>query len=117
MSRSGGEGNSERRPIVGSAETPMAPQNAELTLVERVERALVLLAYFIELDGDVHIPMYERLEAELAELKRREDTRSRARRLIAGYGAMRTDQALLAGARPSPRAPEFSREEVPSRDR
>ena len=38
--------------------------------VERLERALVLLAYFIELDGDVHLPMYEKFESELAELKR-----------------------------------------------
>jgi hypothetical protein len=28
--------------------------------VERLERALVLPAYFIELDGDVHLPMYEK---------------------------------------------------------
>ena len=33
--------------------------------VERLERALVLLAYFIELDGDVHLSMYEKFEAEL----------------------------------------------------
>lgn len=37
--------------------------------IERLERALVLLAYFIELDGDAHLPMYERFEAELAELR------------------------------------------------
>jgi hypothetical protein len=24
---------------------------------ERIERALLVLAYFIELDGDVHVPM------------------------------------------------------------
>jgi hypothetical protein len=28
-------------------------QNAQLLMIERMERALVLLAYFIELDGDV----------------------------------------------------------------
>jgi hypothetical protein len=39
--------------------------------VERLERALVLLAYFIELDGDVHLPMYEKFETELAELKKK----------------------------------------------
>ena len=45
---------------------------------ERMERALVLLAYFIELDGDVHLPMYEKFESELAELKRRKLSKSRA---------------------------------------
>jgi hypothetical protein len=29
-------------------------QKPNLPVIERVERALVLLAYFIELDGDVH---------------------------------------------------------------
>jgi hypothetical protein len=47
-------------------------------MIERMERALVLLAYFIELDGDVHVPMYEKFEAELRDLKRKEDTRARA---------------------------------------
>lgn len=48
------------------------------TLIERIERALVLLAYFIERDGDVHLAMFEKFEAELAELKRAESTRERA---------------------------------------
>lgn len=117
MTRAGGEADDQRTPAAGRAEPLPQVPTAELTLAERVERALVLLAYFIELDGDVHIPMYERLEAELAELKRREDTRSRAHRLIAGYSAMRADHALLAGTPPSSRAPELPREEVPSHDR
>jgi hypothetical protein len=56
-----------------------------LPIIERIERALVLLAYFIELDGDVHVPMYQKFEAELEELKKREDTKDRARRLLSGY--------------------------------
>jgi len=32
-------------------------QQAQLSTIERIERALVVLAYFIELDGDVHVPM------------------------------------------------------------
>lgn len=43
----------------------------QLSMIERVERALVLLAYFIELDGDVHLPMYEKFESELNELRQR----------------------------------------------
>ena len=61
------------------------PQQAQLSTIERIERALVLLAYFIELDGDVHVPMYEKFEAELEELKKREDTKARARQRLQAY--------------------------------
>ena len=56
-----------------------------LSLIERVERALLLLAYFIELDGDVHLPMYEKFEAELAELKAVADVKARASQRLALY--------------------------------
>ena len=52
---------------------PTEPKT-QLLVIERVERALVVLAYFIELDGDVHVPMYEKFEAELRDLKKKEDT-------------------------------------------
>ncbi|MGY3582614.1 hypothetical protein ACVIGB_008319 [Bradyrhizobium sp. USDA 4341] len=58
-----------------------------LTMIERIERALVLLAYFIEQDGDFWVPMYEKFEAELQELKDREDTKARARRRLMAYSA------------------------------
>jgi hypothetical protein len=54
-------------------------------LIERVERALVVLAVLIELDGDVHVPMYERFEAELDALRRKEGTKARPRRLLGSY--------------------------------
>lgn len=60
-------------------------KQANLTLIERTERALVLLAYFIELDGDVHLAMFEKFESELAELKQAETARTRARRLLDRY--------------------------------
>jgi hypothetical protein len=60
-------------------------ENKQLSMVERMERALVLLAYFIELDGDVHCPMYEKFEAELLDLKKKEDARARARSLLLSY--------------------------------
>lgn len=63
----------------------MTPAPHELPLIERIERALVLLALFIELDGDVHVPMYEKFEAELAELQKKENTKDRARRLLLAY--------------------------------
>jgi len=49
---------------------------------ERLERALVLLAYFIELDGDVHLEMYEKFEAELAELNTKQALKYRARQRL-----------------------------------
>lgn len=55
-------------------------------MIERIERAMVLLAYFIELDGDVHVPMFEKFEAELKELRETEDVKARARRLLALHG-------------------------------
>jgi len=61
------------------------PEREQLSMIERVERALVLLAYFIELDGEVHVPMYEKFEGELEELKKKEDTKDRARRLLLTY--------------------------------
>lgn len=48
------------------------------TLEKRIERALVILAYVIELDGDVHIPLYESLEADLVEIRRKASVRQRA---------------------------------------
>lgn len=35
------------------------------SMIERMERALVVLAYFIEQDGDFWVPMYERFEVGL----------------------------------------------------
>jgi hypothetical protein len=63
-------------------QTPEPPQ---ISLIARMERALLLLAYFIELDGDVHLPMFEKFEAELDELRRKENARERARRLLVSY--------------------------------
>ena len=45
----------------------------------------MLLAYFIELDGDVHLPMYEKFETELAELKAKDAIKQRARRRLESY--------------------------------
>lgn len=63
----------------------MSETSQPLTTIERIERALILLAYFIELDGDVHLPMYEKFETELAELQRAQATRARARSRLMAY--------------------------------
>jgi hypothetical protein len=54
-------------------------------MIERIEHALVLLACFIERDGDVHVPMYEKFEAELEELKKTEAIKARARKRLLSY--------------------------------
>jgi hypothetical protein len=61
------------------------PPQEQLSKIERIGRALVLLAYFIERDGDVYLPMYEKLEAELEELNQKQATRERARHRLAAY--------------------------------
>ena len=62
-----------------------ADHNDPPPMIERMERALILLAYFIELDGDIHVPMYEKFEAELTDLKNKRDTKARARSLLLSY--------------------------------
>ena len=65
-------------------------------LVERIERALILLAYFIELDGDVHVPLFEKFESELNELRSREGAKDRARRLLESYSRSGTANAICS---------------------
>jgi hypothetical protein len=55
---------------------PYVPQ---VVTIERLERAMALLAFLIERDGDVHLPMFERLEKELNEMRHKAATRERAR--------------------------------------
>jgi hypothetical protein len=57
-------------------------QQLQPPLIERIERALLLLAYFISLDGDVHLPMFEKFEVELEELRRRESAKDRDKCLL-----------------------------------
>ena len=71
-------------------------QSAQPSLIQRVERAMVLLAYFIELDGDVHVAMYEKFEAELAELKAMADVKSRARQRLDAYKRSGEGKAIIS---------------------
>jgi len=63
----------------------VSESQTESTLIGRIERALLLLAFLIELDGDVHVPMYEKFEAELAELKAVADVKARAGQRLMAY--------------------------------
>ncbi len=69
---------------------------AQPDIIARIERALLLLAYFIELDGDVHVPMYEKFEAELAALKTTADTRLRASQRLARYKTSGDEKAIMS---------------------
>lgn len=71
-------------------------------LIARIERALVLLAYFIELDGDVHVPLYEKFEAELAELRARENAKARAGERLAAYRRSNARNAITFDHCPPP---------------
>jgi hypothetical protein len=61
-----------------------AIQNGEVT-VERLEFALAVAAYIMSRDGPKIAPIYERLERELAAMRRQEDTLERARQLLQSY--------------------------------
>jgi hypothetical protein len=64
-----------RHPFRASATMSEQPP-VQQSLIERIERTLLLLAYFIERDGDVHLAMFEKLETELEELKHRESAKT-----------------------------------------
>lgn len=53
--------------------------------VERLERALAVVAYLIGLDGPKVVPLFERLERELAAMRQTEDAMGRARRMVESY--------------------------------
>lgn len=64
-------------------------------MIERVERALLVLAYLIEVDGDIHVPMYEEFETKLAELRSKADVRQRARERLQAFMTPTTVPVLI----------------------
>ena len=55
----------------------------EAVTIERLERALALCAHLVVLDGPVVIPLFERLERDLAAMRSNEATVARAKALLA----------------------------------
>jgi hypothetical protein len=53
--------------------------------VERLERALALCAYLVVLDGPVVVPLFERMERELAAMRAEQSTVLRAKALLESY--------------------------------
>jgi hypothetical protein len=72
---------------------PKRAKREPLTIA-RLERALLIAARCLELDGPVLLPMYECLEKELEVMRRTEGTMERARQLLA---ANRHELAELVG--------------------
>jgi hypothetical protein len=64
--------------------------------ITRIERALLLLAYFIEIDGEVHVPMYEKFEAELAKIKAAADVKTRASERLERYRRSGDGRAIMS---------------------
>lgn len=62
-----------------------SPPPSKLPMIERVERALVVIAYLLELYGDDYIPLYERFEQELNQLRRKNAVRQRARKRLQAF--------------------------------
>ena len=50
--------------------------------IDRLERALLIAARCIELDGAVHLPIFQRLERELEAMKQTDGTQERARQRL-----------------------------------
>jgi hypothetical protein len=58
----------------------------DVITVERLERALVLCAYLVELDGPIMIPLFQRVERDLAAVRSQHDATERAKRLLETMG-------------------------------
>lgn len=93
--------------VKGAAMTTVGP-GAQLSKVERIERALVLSAYIVTRHGEKYAGYMERLAAELEEA-RRDDPMARARKILEGYTrsgggrAIRSSQlSLTSSDSPSP---------------
>ncbi|SHN69196.1 hypothetical protein [Bradyrhizobium erythrophlei] len=67
----------------------------DVITVERLERALAVSAYLVELDGPKMVPIFERIERELSALRSQQDATERARRLLESYGQPRAIEPPL----------------------
>jgi hypothetical protein len=54
----------------------------EPVTIERLERGLALAARVVMLDGPIAVPLFERLERELAAMRADQDAIGRAKRLL-----------------------------------
>jgi hypothetical protein len=91
-------------PVLETAKS-MAPRRAmrrapaavadEPVTAERIEHAMVVLAFIITSTGDTaYAPLLDRLERELAEYKQERDPISRARRILRDHTVEGTGKAI-----------------------
>jgi hypothetical protein len=57
----------------------------EPVTLDRLERGLALLAHLVTLDGEVLLPLFEKLERDLEILRGKQDAANRAMKLAATY--------------------------------
>lgn len=76
--------------------------SASLPLAARIEAALVVLAWCIEQDGDIHLPLYEKFEDELAALKATDRARDRAMQRLHAFRETMPGDAPARLALPPP---------------
>jgi hypothetical protein len=72
----------------------VAAKAHEPVTVERLERALAVLAHLVVLDGPVVIPLFERMERELAAKRAEQNTVLRAKALLESYGSVTERRAI-----------------------
>lgn len=77
----------------------MMPPARTQSLVERLERALVVAAYIVVRHGPVYAPLVDRLEREL-EAARRDDPVDRARRILERFSIPAEPSAGAAPGQP-----------------
>jgi len=73
----------------------LAAKAHEPLTIERMERAVAFLAYLVVLDGPVVIPLFERMERELAEMRGQQATVERAKALLESLGSPMQSPLLL----------------------
>lgn len=75
----------------------VARQQTEQVTIDEGRRALVVAARLVELYGEIYLPLFERLEAELLELQRRGSALDRAR-AIAQLSNAETSRLLVGNS-------------------
>jgi hypothetical protein len=73
---------------------------SEPITVERLERALALCAYLVELDGPIMVPMFERIERDLAALRTQQDATERAKKLLMSLASASPPLLLTSDQQP-----------------
>jgi hypothetical protein len=73
----------------------LAAKAHEPVTIERLERAVALCAYLVVRDGPVVIPLFERMERDLAEMRGQQATVERAKALLESLGSPMQSPLLL----------------------